>query len=411
MGRKAKVKLWSVTVGGHGHKVTALEQRPGGNLHLRWNNAEKRNTDKRSLGHTDKERAEREARELSGQLLNASRAVRSVHVTVLELLARYEEKVVARKKPSHAADDRRRTELWQHLIGNREARSIDFQAMEDFVHDRRAGRITIPGLTKLKKPRKLSANPSPTTIGADIVFLQSVFNWALKVRLPDGTPLLRENPIRGYQRPRNKNPKQPVATYDRFLKVRAKADEADPQRLFGSFLDLIEGLGWRVSAICQLQRTDIDRKTDDDAPHGRIRKRGDTDKEGVDMWVPLTEQTRAAVNRIIERNPVLGDLFLFPARKSRRVDRPAPWTRFYARDLLARAEKRAELTPIEGGDFHPYRRAWATARKDLPTADVAAVGGWRDLRSLERSYQKSDAQTALKVMTTNVKVRDVGRTA
>jgi hypothetical protein len=51
----------------------------------------------------------------------------------------------------------------------------------------------------------------------------------------------------------------------------------------------------------------------DDAPHGRIRRRGEVDKEQVDMWVTLSESTRAAIDRIFERNPVLGDLYLFPA--------------------------------------------------------------------------------------------------
>jgi integrase len=416
MGRKARVVLWSVTVGGYGHTVRACERRPGGTLHIRsWNSAKENHTWS-SLGHRDKIRAEEQARELSGELLNATLAVRSPRITIIELLSRYERDVIAFKKPGHARDDGRRVALWQHLLGSREARTIDFPTLDRFVRERQAGRITVPG-HRLREPDKKMKNgkiaqgPNGTTIGADIIFLQSVFNWALRVVLPDGSRLLNENPIRGYERPRNKNPKQPLATYDRFLKVRAKADDADPQGLFGSFLDLIEGLGWRVSAICNLRRTDIDKRQDDDAPHGRIRKRGEVDKEQVDMWVPLSESTRAAVDRILERNPVLGDLYLFPARKSRHVDRPAPWSRFYARDLLARAEKLGGLKAIEGGDFHPYRRAWATSRKNLPAQDVAQAGGWRDLRSLERSYQKADPKTVLRVMTEPAKVRDVGRSA
>lgn len=406
-----KAKLWNLTVGGYGHTVTAVERKSGGTLSLYWWDTSRRKRCWRALGHRDRDLAEKQARELSGELLSASFVVRAPKVTVVELLSRYEVVVVQFKKKEHAADDRRRIEIWQHFLGNREARTIDFPTIDKFVRERKAGAIAVPGLTRFNKPRKLSKHPSATTVGADIVFLQSVFNWALKVILPDGSRLLNENPIRGYERPKNKNPKQPLATYDRFLKVRGKADEADPQRLFGSFLDLIEGLGWRVSAICQLQRTDVDRATDDDAPYGRIRKRGDTDKEGVDAWLPLTKSTREAVDRVLERNPVIGDLFLFPARKTRRVDRPGPWTRFYARDLLARAEKLAKLTPIEGGDFHPYRRKWSTERKNLPTADVAHAGGWRDLRSLERSYQKSDPATVLRVMSEPTKVRDRGRSA
>jgi hypothetical protein len=56
--------------------------------------------------------------------------------------------------------------------------------------------------------------------------------------------------------------------------------------------------------------------------------------------------------------------------------------------------------------FHAYRRAWATARKHLPAADVAHAGGWRDLRSLERSYQRVDDETLLAVVTEPRKLRD-----
>lgn len=409
MGRKAK--LWSVTVGSYGYRVTAHERRSGGALHLRsWDSSSQRYHHE-PLGHFDKERAEQQAKELSGELLNASHAVHSRNATVLELLARYERDVIAYKTKQHAADDKRRTELWQTVLGNREARSIDYPTIDRFVRDRQAGKIKVSG-RKFREPGKKLKNgkvmqgPNATTIGADIIFLQSVFNWATTVKLSDGAKLLSENPIKGYERPRNKNPKQPLATYDRFLKVRAKADEADPQGLFGSFLDLVEGLGWRVSAICKLQRDDIDRKRTEDAPHGQIRKSAENDKENVEQWIPLSESTRAAVDRVLEVNPVIGDLYLFPARRKRETDRPAPWSRFYARDLLYRVEKLAKVTHLDGGAFHPYRRKWSTERKHLPTADVQLAGGWKDARSLERSYQKADAKTILRVMTEPMKLRE-----
>ena len=107
--------------------------------------------------------------------------------------------------------------------------------------------------------------------------------WACKVRTPDGGRLLQDNPLRGYPIPQSKNPKRPVASYDCYLKIREHADEVDPQRLFGAFMDLIEALGWRVTAICELLASDVDLVSSPKAPHGRIRKRGEVDKEGVDM--------------------------------------------------------------------------------------------------------------------------------
>lgn len=125
--------------------------------------------------------------------------------------------------------------------------------------------------------------------------------------------LLTKNPIKGYERPKTPKPTRPVASYDRYFRTRAVADRVGEQRLFGPFLDLLESLGWRVSAICQLWASDVDRSKSPAAPHGRIRKRGDVDKEGVEMWVPMSEDTRRAIELLLDRNPAIGDTPLFSA--------------------------------------------------------------------------------------------------
>ena len=75
-------------------------------------------------------------------------------------------------------------------------------------------------------------------------------------------------------------------------------------------------------------------------------------------------------------NPAIGEWPLFPAPRAKeeheRGKIPKAWTRHYARALLERAECSAKLPKIDGGDFHPYRRKWATERKHLPDVDVAA---------------------------------------
>jgi integrase len=246
----------------------------------------------------------------------------------------------------------------------------------------------------------------------DIVFLHAVLNWATRVRRSDGSPLLVVNPIKGFKAPANRNVRRPLVTYDRYLKIRVKAEAADPQRLFPHFLDVIEGTGWRVSGVCALMASDVDRTKKATAPHGTLHKRGDVDKEGTDAWVPMSESVRAAIDRIRELHleagrPVIGDVPLFPSPKAG-PDTPAkPRSRWHARDLLERAEKLAELTPLAGGDFHPMRRAWASARKNLPLTDVAVAGGWRDLRSLEKCYTLPDEATILRVVTDPTKIRDL----
>jgi integrase len=123
------------------------------------------------------------------------------------------------------------------------------------------------------------------------------------------------------------------------------------------------------------------------------------------MWVPLSGETRASLAVVLERNPVAGETPLFPAPRGNRT---ASWTRYHARGLLQRAEKRAGLTPLEGGDFHPYRRAWATARKHLPLVDVASAGGWKSTATLLRCYMQPDEATLYRVVSESVKLRRIG---
>jgi integrase len=401
MGRHRE-RLWSNTFGTHGTRVTVCERKPGGPLSLRYWDAGRAgggNWVWRSLRHADRAIGIRQARELAGQLLAVGIAVREGRLTVVDLLTRYAREVSAHKKGTQPAEDARRVALWRTVLGDvTEVRALDFPTLDRFVRDRRAGTIVVD-------EHRLTASPSDTTIGADIVFLQSALNWATRVRQPNGARLLETNSLHGYARPKTKNPKRPVASYERFLAVRAKADDVDPQRLFGPFLDLVESIGWRVSAICQLRASDIDRRPAPQAPLGRIRKAAPFDKEGVEQWLPLSPDARAAVDRILEVSPVIGDRPLFPS--VRRGELGCSWTRYHARALLERAEKKAELCPLEGGDFHPYRRKWATERKHQPTKDVAVAGGWRDLRSLEQSYQQVDPETLLAVMTEPRKLREV----
>lgn len=400
-----KRKTWSETVGGRGHAVTVFERTPGGPLYLRWWDPTATGRRKgggtgnyrwRSLGHRDREVALAEARQLAAQLLAASEAMARNRITLTALFAAYEEKVSRFKKGQQPREDARRMVLWTTFLGGEtDPSEINSADLEEFVRARRAGAIKLP------PPHVLKPNPTDSTIGADIVFLQSVLNWGVRARL------LESNPVARFKRPKTKNPKRPVASYDRYLAVREKADEVDPQRLFGPFLDLIESLGWRVSAVCQIWASDIDRACTREAPFGRIRKRGEVDKEGVGMWVPLTETGRAAIDRILELNPVVGNAYLFPSPKKK----GRPWSRWHARDLLERAERAAGIDPQDGGDFHPYRRKWATERKHLPTKDVAAAGGWRDPRSLQESYQQIDPETLLAVVMEPRKLRSAIATA
>lgn len=402
-------KCWKRKVGGHGHTVIVGERTPGGVLYLWLPRKGSGGYDKQSLGHRDKELALARAKQVSGQILAARRAMKEGRRPLPVLFAKYEADVSKGKKGQQPKEDRRRIELWtvffQMITAQRrpkpgqesrkaegfDARKITVNHLRRFIRMRREGRIQLPPIVLKNgkvRERKLTPKPSLTTIGADIVFLQSVLNWAVDERL------LKRNPIRGFQAPKTKNPKQPVATFDRFVRVLRAANHVDPQGLFRDFFLLIGNeIDWRVSALCQLRLSDIDLTIREDAPWGRIRKDEDVDKEGEGGWVPLTPRGRRACVRILRKRRAIGSVYAFPSPK-----RPGkPWSRWHARDLLERAEKRAGLEAMDGGDFHPYRRKWSSERRHHPWADIAAVSGRKDRRTFERSYAKADAAGVLAV--------------
>ena len=75
---------------------------------------------------------------------------------------------------------------------------------------------------------------------------------------------------------------------------------------------------------------------------------------------------------------------------------------------LSVAEKKAELTKLDGSLWHAYMRKWAIERKHLPLKDVAAAGGWKDVSTLLEVYQQSDEQSVLAVTSVTLKLRDRG---
>ena len=73
---------------------------------------------------------------------------------------------------------------------------------------------------------------------------------------------------------------------------------------------------------------------------------------------------------------------------------------------LRKAEEHGGLREL-GGLWHPYRRAWATVRKDLPITDVAAAGGWADHETRLTCYQQPERETLLRVTAEERKLHEV----
>jgi integrase len=165
-----------------------------------------------------------------------------------------------------------------------------------------------------------------------------------------------------------------VATDERFVETRrairllqseAQSDsELRKWLVLELALVLAEATGRRLGSLRQLRWNDIDFKTD------TILWRAEADKKRREWKVPMPQALREELRSFRAK---LGGAFggLLFASES---DPEIPIRRDVLAKWLQQAERRAGLQKLDGSLWHAYRRAWATSRKELPTADVAAAG-------------------------------------
>lgn len=76
---------------------------------------------------------------------------------------------------------------------------------------------------------------------------------------------------------------------------------------------------------------------------------------------------------------------------------------------LLQAEALAGVEEQNGSLWHAYRRKWATERKFMPVADVAAAGGRSDRSTVQNIYQQPDQATLLRVVSEPERLREAQR--
>lgn len=403
------------TVGSKPNTVRVYRRKGRSSIYVRCWDARKGQWRKRSLGHDDVDRAKAQAAELHARLARGQEAVRQGRVTLRRLFSLYGRHRTPQKGEEAQGQDERRTELFVRFLGaDKDVAEITREEWERFVRERSSGEIDARGRRR-GHPDYRGREVRPRTVAADLVFLEAALNWAVDWRTEDGY-LLDENPCRGFERPREKNPRRPVATDARVEAIREAApevtmtvawgDEREEVRShLGAIFDLAVETGRRLSAIRRLRHADLRLE---EGPHGAIRWPADTDKQGRESVVPVSAAARRAldrhVRRLRERLPGIGEAPLFPAPR----DPSEPVDRSRCDRWLRRAEEEAELEPHDGSLWHAYRRRWATVRKHLPATDVAEAGGWAGPETLQEAYQHADRDTMLEVVTGGGKLREVG---
>ena len=332
---------------------------------------------------------------------------RPERVTLSVVLETYQQHRTPRKSEHEQRADRRRSGMWARVLGGDvDPHAVSLAAWEGFLDARSSGAIDARGI---RVPIERRRAVSRRTVEADCAWLRWVFNWATNWRTAEGRFLMYENSVRGYEAPKELNPRRPVATQDRYEAVRAVSDRVAMETRWGrrvrrrsylsEVLDIVNGTGRRLSAVCRLTHGDLRL---DDGPHGAIRWPASTDKMGRASTVLVAPPVRAALERILRERPGKGEAPLFPSPGDPR----RPMTRHLADKWLRKAERLAGLAPQNGSLWHAYRRKWATERKHHPDVDVAAAGGWKSVQSLKTAYQQADPETMLRVVLNPNELRD-----
>jgi integrase len=411
---------WKYAAGARPNTVVVFEREPGGPLYARaWDSAArggKGNWHRVSLGHRDKARAKRYAIEQAAKLQKGEAEIAEAKVTLAQVLALYLQHRTPRKTPRQQKEDATRVELWTRVLGGGvDPHGITLQRWEAFIDARSAGAIDARGMAVPPGQRKAVR---ARTVEADCEWLRFVFNWSAKWRLASGRYLMRENPVRGYDVPKEKNVRQPVASSAFYATIREVADRHtmelrkrkpgggfEPKRVrsyLPELLDIAEGTARRISAICALRYSDLRLQKSNSAPFGAIRWPGDTDKEKREWSAPISPNVRAALNRILTERPAVGSGPLFPSPS----DRSVPISRHEAGKWFREAEALAGLDHEEGRGWHSLRRKWASERKHLPDVDVMAAGGWKSLEALKKSYQHADEAGVLAVVMSGAELKE-----
>lgn len=400
-------KFWSKTVIEHGLEFRIYERANSSNLWYQIRRGGRK--ERKSLKTADRDLAEQRVKEIANVLkdieINGPPPDRPTLGQVFQV---YREEKVPTLSESWGKAAETRIGLFEEAWGpGMDVLNLSQSHVDRYVVARRAGTLSPLGRGGRgdRKPRKVRDG----TLDADFRWLSSVFNFARRHRVR-GERLLHENPLHDVTWPKEKNPRRPVASHQRFVATMKHVDAVDPDGRLRCILALARFTGRRESAICELQSNDVlrdqeviraalaaagmDERIAEHMPHGAIRWREATDKQGLLFIAPLGEDARAEVDRYLRTNPRVGSAPLFPAPE----DPTKPLRRDVASSWLLKAEKAAELPKLKGGVFHPYRRLWATERKHLPDADVAAAGGWKDTRALQLSHQQADPATVLRVV-------------
>lgn len=396
---------WSLTLGERGCRVR-IEQKKKGGVFKRVAWIPGRGRSQKSLMTTSRTEARARGEAFLRALLAGDTPAPRQPLTLGELWIRYSKEAPGYRKNTDRVQREKaaRAELLLLGLGNRTTvERLTLNDVDLYGELRSRGTGWPDG--------RATGKVGPRSVAQDLAVLRTMILWACKVREPDGSRLLAENPLKGMQLPVEPSPVRPVATYDRFIAVRtamkrmAKDATSEIARTrwvrVELALVLAEAAGRRIGSIRGLRWADIDF----DEPSITWRKEFDKRRREQKILIPteLADELRSFRAQL----EAFGDGWLFPLET-----KDGPWDRKVFDRLLREAEKAAKtddgkpLERLRGALWHAYRRKWATERKHLPAVDVMAAGGWKSRQTMETCYQQATDAGVLEVMASPVKLRE-----
>jgi hypothetical protein len=205
---------WTRSLGHRGIRVRLFQKRENGTFYRSvWRAGQ--GYERACLHTTDRVEADRLGKELLARLLQTTDDYSPpAEITLGELRKHYclENESFLDNKPLTRQTETARMDMLCSFFGeNRKILLLLPRDQATYAAKRLLGGIKVQkdGETFVSEPCRIRS------VESDLAILHRMLRWATTVRLPNGRPWLDHNPLDGVRRTREKNPKRPVATWDR----------------------------------------------------------------------------------------------------------------------------------------------------------------------------------------------------
>jgi integrase len=374
----AEREAWSYIAGEKGrNRVRVFQQLERGPMIYLDYRTEAGERVKRSLGHSDRDQAKREADDIAAKFGREEPAPPAV-VTLDSLLKTYEDEVTPTKAKGTQDHDRRTFTLFREAFGaDRRPDTLNVRDWQSYIARRRSGAIA-PASQKDAKSKR-GPGTRARQIEQDLKLLLAVLNWAERARDDQGGWLLDRNPLKGLEVPKESAPRRPVMSAELFGVVRTKAAELSLSAEL--FVCLLWFSGHRAASVRQLHWNDVDRTAKE------IHWRAEVDKIGYDHRNPIHPELMLVLERAHAVAEVTGELtWIFPST----VDRKEPMTKDMAALLWRRIADSAGIKEGSRIGTHSFRRAFANRLRHIPLRELKDLGGWKTEQTVIGTYLQPD---------------------